>query len=326
MTKPALPKQKNIKCGLSLTPPLVTLLREKAKETKHGQSRIAQAVMEYGLPFYTVDGVIDPSNPPVTTALEEPVVADFTEVKASAESPSADDLVPDPSQMLLTTKRRRMPTITQQSKSPVPSFVNQVTVSQPGHQPGSSFQDLTPSSQILADGYIPNMDPRGGEPIIIPGAGIQPELDPQLIEMFKQFMAQQVGTPPQQAPLEQPQGYNPLPPPPPQFAASYPPGYTGSPGVTPIAPPPQEQPLYPYPNQQQPAAPAVMQDQFAMNMGGAVPPGPSAQSLLSGGPMMPNIAGSNTNVNMMAARQALGPGWGDRLKKLTAQESRGTGA
>jgi len=344
LKKPATPRIPKKKSGFSLTLPLLELLGNVVSETRHGRSQIVEAILTYGLPHYTKNGLVFEPEVPEKTIATSPDV-EQPEVPVKSGAPTAEDLVPDPTTILPRKKDRRLMPKDLQSKSSVPSFVNQVAGSQQQPPVPLYGQSRVPAGEPPA-GYIPNFHPRAEAVGVLPVSPVNtpdPQHSRQMYELFMQWMNQyrEENIPPPLppgpvpgAPMPGPnEGFNPLPPPElpvlqQQFAASYPPGYTGPPGVGPAPVPVPVQPQIPQQQIVQPQGPAYMRDPYSMDMGAGSQGGmggPTAQSLLQGGMMSPGMASPSNNINMQAAAQALGPNWRTQLRQIAARDRRDNG-
>ena len=326
----ALPEQelKKVKKGLSLSHVTVASLLAKSQEVGKNQSQVADDILAFGIGAYQQDTGMEGLTIVYMAELQELQAAAALPSIGPGDGPDTIGIIPDPEPA--PTKRGH------REKLRVPGM-NQL----PG--PQQPFVGGEPATGILetpqADGlYRPTMGQGAGP---LPPQAVDTSEQPQqgltqqemdyiamrivAVSAMSQPYAQQQPVPPM--PVQQPAQ-------PVQFAASYPPGYTGPPGVGPSAPVPQpEQPMYQYPgangqlNQvpQQPQQPSYMQDPYALNIGQQVSqqqnPALTAQGLLSGAQgMNPNV--QMRNINMEAAKAALGPNWRQNLHSMTAQNRR----
>jgi len=318
---------KKVKKGFTLSSDTIELLEAKAKEVKQSQSKIVDAVVKFGIRVYGENGMADLT---IMTLSEIEVVRQGMTATSVADEPALPTPEPPP------TKRGRREKLRVPGMTGLPQQVVDVAQQQKEMQ--------SPHPQQGQDLYRPNLG-QGPAKIEQPqhtammgeqGTGLsEANMNYIVQQLFAMtILSQQQGTMQSQVPQNQqpPVDMNPynqpeVPQPAPQFAASYPPGYTGAPGVGPgPQQPAPEQPMYPYPpNQPRQQQPSYQNDPYAMNMAQGSQGGQqgqlTAQGLLSGNQFAaPNVA--QPNVNMDIANRALGPNWRQNLRRITAQNAR----
>lgn len=304
---------KKVKKGFSLWESTISLLAEKAEETGMNHSAIVDSILEFGLPAFTENGM----NFVKIVTLEEFEYLNADPLVATSE-PTLSIPPPEP----VIKKHGRRP------KLRIPGQV------------GDGEQQQ--KEQGL---YRPNIGQIGREPIAEPGTHTPIAGNERLatLEASMDFLRQQIENmqiihQPQQTQQRSQQLMQNAPysevrsqqmpvqeQPPPVFAGSSLPGYTGAPPPGVVVPQPQAptQPIYQQPVNQ-PQQRQDLQDPYAMNIG-SVPGtlgqgGMTAQSLLSGANMTPNVGAGN--INMDIARKALGPNWRNNLHQRQAANNR----
>lgn len=294
---------KKVKKGFTLLSETIDLLEAKSKAVGHNQSKIVDAILMFGLPVYGENGMED--RKVITEAEWGKHVAGNVILEVDTTVPAIP--VPEP----VETKRGRAEKLRVPGMNTVP-------------QPGQQVVDI----QQQQDLYRPNLGPGSAQPEAgthTPMAGNDriASLEATMNLLMQHMSNMQM---PQQQQPGYPQQAPPPPPPAPVFAASYPPGYTGPPGVgvaTGQQAPQPQQGVYPLPGRQPQQRPDL-QDPYAMNIGqspGQAQGGLTAQGLLSGSQgMNPNVPGQN--INMDIAKRALGSNWRDNLHQMQAQGMR----
>ena len=335
---------KKLKKGFSLSESTILMLKEKAESTGYNQSAIVDSVLDFGIPAFGENGMGDAKIISMVELQEMKAeleleslaaIEDFDLKNVGIREPTEPAIpVPEPAPMRRGRREKlKVPGLVGLPQQVVDVEQQQKAMNQVHPQAGGelyrpnlgsgpvAYAGVTESEQNMGFADQPGTHtPMAGNERL---ASLEANMN--LLIQYMSNLQQPVHPQQPQAPVDiNPYNQTQAPQPPPVFAASYPPGYTGPPGVQPgVAQPPIQQGMYPPPTPQ--GQRQDLQDAYAMNMGAGqgnpAQGGLTAQGLLSGAQNMnPNVAGQN--INMEVANRALGPGWRDNLHRMNAVNRR----